>query len=125
MTNQFATALGISLKAGDEYDGSDGWTLYAQWVSNSNDTDPTGGDDTSTTDPNTGNDNPDTGDDTANTAPEKSNEPSSKNKQPPPMPKTPKADNPYTFDGGVVRYFGIATIAMISIAAVIRCGVKR
>ena len=123
--NTQADGSGISLKAGDEYDGSDGWTLYAQWVPNSNDTDPTGGDDAPTTDPNTGNDNPDTGDDTANTAPEKSNEPSSENKQPLSTPETPKADNPYTFDGGVVRYFGIATIAMISIAAVIRYGAKR
>ncbi len=78
-----------------------------------------------TTDPNTGNDNPDTGDDTANTVPEKGDEPSSENKQPLPTPETPKADNPYTFDGGVVRYFGIAIVAMISIAAVIRYGVKR
>ena len=25
---------GVSLKAGDTYDGSDGWTLYAQWKKN-------------------------------------------------------------------------------------------
>lgn len=34
---------GIALKAGDSYGGSDGWTLYAQWVANGN---PATGDDT-------------------------------------------------------------------------------
>lgn len=32
--NTKADGSGINLRAGDEYDGSDGWTLYAQWEAN-------------------------------------------------------------------------------------------